>query len=257
MDSAITGPFSPSIACRTERRGSALLGSSWLTNPDLTVKPGPASLESGTQISFLLDLCSPSEREHCQQFKCESHTLSWLRGRSIAKRLLCNVFEDRSLLPQEITILSKNSRGQGDRPSAWHNGQRLPASLSISHSQQMVLVALSRQTSLRLGVDLVDTDEVTANVQRFWFTPLERAISDNSVNIAARIWAAKETAYKAMQEGESFCPLRFEVRNLSPTACQCYYTHQEKTRKLSVQTWQIAKDTVAAYAESWQPHTNI
>jgi len=121
-----------------------------------------------------------------------------------------------------------------------------------------VLVALT-PGSILPGVDLVRTAEVTSSLCRRWFTAAEQRLSESAPDAGAKIWAAKESAYKALQQGESFFPLRFEVVQMSSTSCICHYAHASGPRRIEITTWHADPDHCAAYAQSHvgnaYPHT--
>jgi hypothetical protein len=114
--------------------------------------------------------------------------------------------------PTEIEILSRDAQGNGVSPCVRIAGEAMPWHLSISHSDRGVLVALSVDPTLRVGVDLASPDQTIPAAIGFWFTEGEReagCLSD--ARQAATGWAIKEAAYKALNTGEPFVPHRYEV----------------------------------------------
>ena len=137
---------------------------------------------------------------------------------------------ERSVGRERIEILSRNAEGRVSRPCLWRDGVEQSWSMSISHSDRGVLVALTADAGTSLGVDLADCNAFSDGFVDLWFTPAERAWFHETQcpDIACFIWAAKEALYKACNEGESFAPRdveilpdgRYTYRNIALTDCR-------------------------------------
>jgi len=66
-----------------------------------------------------------------------------------------------------------------------------------------------------LGIDLVDPAEAGRGLD-FWFTPDELALEPDEGLLRARLWAAKEAAYKAAGIDEELRPRTVTIESLSP-----------------------------------------
>ena len=150
----------------------------------------------------------------------------------LAKQWIAARLADDSPLA-EIEI---SSRGATGRPRIWCKGAEQPWSLSISHTEQGVLVALGEQATTSVGVDLTRCEPLAESLVRLWFTSNEidwlRKIS--TPNMSCFLWAAKEALYKACNDGESFDPRQVEV--LPQAGCRYRGVLLEDCR---LQSWSI------------------
>jgi phosphopantetheine--protein transferase-like protein len=156
------------------------------------------------------DWLSPREQLELEQWRDARRRSGWLMSRVMAKHLLG---ETAGATATDFEILSRDALGRVNRPLVWRQGDRLPWSLSISHSDRGVLVALAPSDEAAIGVDLTQEQAFSQSVAETWFTAAELAWyrQTNSRQIGAYIWSAKEALYKALSDGESFAPLEFEV----------------------------------------------
>lgn len=175
-----------------------------------------------TELDGLLTQLQPnwlSQREQSElaQWHDETRRRGWLLSRILGKRLIV----EASLAElHRIEILSRDADGRVNRPCLWSDGTALRWSLSISHSERGVLVALAATDGATIGVDLTPEQSFSQRIADLWFTPAEQAWhrAANSRRIGAYIWAAKEALYKAVSDGESFVPRDFEI--LADGACR-------------------------------------
>jgi phosphopantetheinyl transferase len=153
---------------------------------------------------------SQREARELAQWRNARRRCNWLLSRFVGKRL---VAEAAGVNPRDIEILSRDSQGRVNRPCLWRAGAPLPWSLSISHTDRGVLVALAATEQASIGVDLTLDDRFSPRFAELWFTPAEQSWvrEANSRKIGATIWAAKEALYKAVSDGESFAPREFEI----------------------------------------------
>lgn len=161
---------------------------------------------------------SPDEAQRVHSLKHAGRRRSWLAGRVLAKRMvLDHVVGDgmkrRGIHPARVEIRSGDVRGWRCRPAVWLDGRSLPVSLSISHTDQSVLVALVCRAGVSVGVDLVDHAILRARFVEFWFTEAERRWLETKTDSrwTAAVWAVKEAVYKAVNQGEAFRPRAIEV----------------------------------------------
>jgi phosphopantetheinyl transferase len=159
------------------------------------------------------DECLTSdEREEGARFRDASRRAGWLWGRLVGKGLLAEHLGDPTLDPREIRISSRDARGRAVRPVVRSRDLPVSACLSISHSDESVLVALCGRPGIRVGVDLVSMRSLRPGFLRMWFTAGEQAwLRRAGRDQAPVLWAIKEAVYKAANEGEPFKPRRVEV----------------------------------------------
>jgi phosphopantetheinyl transferase len=172
---------------------------------------------------------SDCEREVYASWRDFRRRESWLFGRILAKQLIlheANVLPDamRDIHPAEIQIHSRDSLNRATRPRVLSHGQLQAWSLSIAHSDQSVLVALSVAPRVSVGVDVTPVQALSDGFVDMWLTPWERQWLHNQrdqgkLSMASALWAVKEAFYKAVNVGEGFAPCRIEV---CPRVCGGY-----------------------------------
>jgi phosphopantetheinyl transferase len=200
----------------------------------------------------------------------------WFWGRILSKELIINQFPaivaatvatngtvpfllTRKLEqfpdPRSIEITSRGADGRGVRPCISINGREQPWSISISHSQQAILVALCTDWGVSLGVDLVDVAEYSGGFLETSFSSDERDwLRQDRPEQIATAWAVKEAVYKAYNAGEGFTPRRICVRPLPSGRYTCAYYDIDLTGICDIQTWQTA-DQAAAMATVATEHS--
>jgi phosphopantetheinyl transferase len=156
------------------------------------------------------DWLSPREQAEFEQWRDDRRRRGWLMSRVLAKQLMGDTAGATAM---DSEILSRDALGRVNRPLVWRHGDVLPWSLSISHSDRGVLVALAPSDEATIGVDLTPEHAFSQSVAETWFTAAELAWyrQANSRQIGAYLWSVKEALYKALSDGESFAPLQFEV----------------------------------------------
>lgn len=160
---------------------------------------------------------TPREQRLYAQLRAGSRRATWLAGRMLAKRLIADyAAANRLELPTVDRARVEIDTGQfGQRlaPRIRIADQTLPWSLSISHSQHGVLVALTSSTTVRIGVDLVVPARYGQGFSDLWFTPAEQRWLRRSRDPRwpSILWGAKEAAYKAVNQDEPFFPRQIEI----------------------------------------------
>jgi phosphopantetheinyl transferase len=180
-----------------------------LTNEYLSLEQVPVAA-LGAPHTWL----STAEIVQLARWTSPARRQQWLAGRWLAKRLV-----ERAGGPVElrtIQISSHDARGLGVQPQITVAGQPLCWSLSLSHTKQGSLAALTTGAT-RVGVDLVEIAGCPAarsGFQQLWFSAAERAWAGTDPSRAARIWGIKEAAYKAVNCGEPWQPRQIAVEPL-------------------------------------------
>ena len=159
-----------------------------------------------------------SDREHAAValLGSDHRRLAWLNGRLLLKRLIVERLRaagpSRQVHPRDVEIVSRDAAGRAARPTALLGGRPLNCSLSITHTDRHVLVAVAA-ASVAIGVDLVDAQFAPAEgFCQLWFTELERQrLCEITSPSAAAVWAIKEAVYKATNRGDPFMPQHIEV----------------------------------------------
>lgn len=151
------------------------------------------------------DWLSPAELAEYSRFRDTQRRHAWLVGRLLGKQLIYDRYREQVDGPRAVEIQSRDNQGRAVRPEVRLEGRPHACSLSISHSQRGVLVAICDDPGISLGVDLAHVEPYGAAFLQMWFTPEEREWLEQTGSMhAAAIWAAKEAVYKANNRGEGF-----------------------------------------------------
>lgn len=101
------------------------------------------------------------------------------------------------------------------RPVAMVRGKSVPVAVSVSHSGS--LIAAAACTTGSVGIDIVDPAEAGRALD-IWFTPDELALlPDEDGLLRARLWGAKEAAFKAARLDDGFRPCSVDIGTLGRT----------------------------------------
>jgi hypothetical protein len=109
-----------------------------------------------------------------------------------------------------IAVLSPSGR-----PVLLVAGRAAGLAVSLSHIEGLAAAAVAE--GLGVGVDLVDPADAGRGLD-FWFSPEELAIEPDEGLLRARLWAAKEAAYKAAGLDEELRPRTVTIESLAPHA---------------------------------------
>jgi phosphopantetheinyl transferase (holo-ACP synthase) len=97
------------------------------------------------------------------------------------------------------------------RPVLSVAGRVAQIAISLSHVEGLVAAAVT--STAGVGIDLVDPAEAGRGLD-FWFTPEELALEPDEGLLRARLWAAKEAAYKAAGLDEELRPRTVAIESL-------------------------------------------
>ncbi|MFQ5570905.1 MAG: 4'-phosphopantetheinyl transferase family protein [Rhodothermales bacterium] len=146
---------------------------------------------------------------------------AWLFGRIVAKQLILDAIRppvgEGTIHPAAIQIHSRDGLGRAIRPRVVLDGRLQHWFLSIAHSDQSVLVALSGAPGVCVGADITPVQAMSNGFQDMWLTAWERRWlrkqgDQKRSHLLSTIWAVKEAFYKAVNVGEQFVPSHVEVR---------------------------------------------
>ena len=170
----------------------------WLSQTEAEIPSGMDWLTAREQ-SIFSGLRYPKRRQ------------DWSLGRWTAKQCLARYLE----IPLEALLLKKLEiiAAPDGAPEPFRDGERLPLSLSLSHSMGISLAVVDRQEAA-VGCDV---ERISPNILEFiddYITPSERALisgapPDRRATTATLIWCAKESALKSLREG-----LRRDTRSI-------------------------------------------
>lgn len=188
---------------------------------------------------------SVTEWDTCRRIGDVRRRELWLMGRLLAKRLILDHHgaPSGSPLPDPLKIFidSGDMRQRGRRPCVKIDGNTQPWSLSLSHTDDALLVSLAYQPDLSVGVDLVKPTHRGHGLAQFFLTTVERC------RLAGRLdedristyWAIKEAVYKACNHGESFAPKLIEIFTLGNGNYTCRYRGVSLVDRGQIRAWRV------------------
>jgi len=151
---------------------------------------------------------TPFENARLARFKVPKRRDDWLLGRFTVKGLIQKAVEAvllRTLTPDAFEIVAESS---GAPFARLVSGERLPLSISISHSHGTAFCAVmpSPLPGGTIGADLELIEPRSERFVRDFFTPAETAAWKESLPaeqalLANSIWSAKEAVLKALGLG--------------------------------------------------------
>ena len=183
---------------------------------------------------------SEAERRELNRFRDPTRRRAWLCGRRLGKQLVLETIAEseteklkvessglwvknksgsqlstvnsQPLEQIRVEICSRDAAGRAVRPTVKINGRRSSCCLSISHSERGILLAVSTNPGISVGVDLATSAKLKPAFLKTWFTGKEQQWQQNTNSqLSMTLWAIKEAVYKACNAGESFKPRRIEV----------------------------------------------
>lgn len=158
---------------------------------------------------------SEEELQQLESFRFEKRRKDWLLGRWTAKQLIQSVFaKDGDLSNEQICIRNETSGA----PYAMIKGEKMQASLSISHRGNLASTAICLNPDISIGIDLEEIESKSRGFIEDYFTTTESdyvfALPQKQQALAASLlWSGREAILKALQTG-----LRYDTREI---AIQC------------------------------------
>ncbi len=189
----------------------------------------------------------------------------WLLGRWLAKRILLETLStNNTVLPsaihpssqlRRIEILPQSIGGLAARPMLVVDGSISEETISISHNDHGVMVAISEDPQVGVGVNLVSGDDSGDGFLRLWFTDQEQQWLRSRREFASRFWGAKEATYKSLNQGERFHPRRLEVTQSNDNRWQCRDRTTNRVaaiefNQVGLNTWAVLSTCLRAQSQS-------
>jgi len=189
-------------------------------------------------------------------FRDKTRREEWLLGRFLAKQLILEHLDagagageplSLSVHPAEIQVYSRSGMGRSTPPRVFINGRLLNWSLSIAHSKQSVLVALSKKPGTAIGADIEFLCPQTPGFSAIWLTPAEQTWVHNQgkPHLVSMLWAVKEAAYKAININREFIPRQIEVHFYKPGDCRLILAGKKLAQEHHVYTAELANQAIA------------
>lgn len=134
----------------------------------------------------------------------------------------------------QIEILSEDSSGVTSRPVVRVNGIRADLTISITHLDQTVAVAVT-DSERTIGIDLAHIRPASDGFTDVWMTDQEQfqiVKSENPALTATMNWSAREATFKATGIEGEFRPARWSV-SFDGDRAVCFYRGQQQAVHLS------------------------
>lgn len=177
--------------------------------------------------------------------------LSGLAARLLAKRLYLQC-SDQAISLGSLDILSRDDAGRHVRPRLFWAGKEIHCGISISHTEDLVLVALRPSPATALGVDLVRAEPLDGRLVRTWFSAGEQdSVRTGDPWEACRLWAIKEAVYKAVNRGEPFRPRQVVIRRLPSGDYVSNYGDGRLRQCGGIRWWQYDDHLVVLASDRW------
>jgi phosphopantetheinyl transferase len=187
------------------------------------------------------------ERQELGRWRDHARREAWVLGRLLSKRLIVAALGQRQLPLAQIEIRSRDDRDRGIRPRIRIAGELQPWSLSISHSDRGILVALSTVPGTHLGIDLAPIGVFRPSFLSLWFTEREQVwLTYSEPDEIAAAWAIKEAVYKAANIGDSFAPQTIEVERRPGGRWGCIYRGIDLSEICDIEAWTVDRQAAAA-----------
>lgn len=161
---------------------------------------------SSIQLQDRLDLLDTEERATYYSYKVDFKKIEFFVGRCIAKIALSQILH---VNPNDISFI-KNEFGK-----LYVNNQSLKPYFNLSHTDEMVVCAVSADSEMGIDVERTLTNHL--EVMEHVFVPSEIDWVNTQGDMKARmhafymLWTRKEALMKAVGKGFSLSPLSFEV----------------------------------------------
>jgi len=168
------------------------------------------------QLPAGLDWLAASERSTFAPLRFAPRRRSFLLGRFVVKRAVCNLLgvESRPDQWRRFAISNQQTGSQRGLPRLWIDGVPDRIGLSLSHRDALAVCLLSH-SSHSLGVDLERVEPRSAAFVQDFLTVSEQAWVAGAADLAGRcfranlIWSAKESSLKVFG-----CGLRADTRRV-------------------------------------------
>jgi 4'-phosphopantetheinyl transferase len=211
-----------------------------------------------TDIQVIAQHLSLAERERAEGFHFRMDAERHVVGRALARMLLGHLL---GVIPRELCF-KYNTFGK-PLLSQWQNQRRI--AFNISHSGELVLVALAADREVGVDVEQIDEKtEIDAIAERFFSdreqAELARLPADRRRHAAFCCWSRKEAFVKARGDGLS---LKLDQFDVSLRACDPEVQLATRPDPAEAGRWAIRHldidpayaAAVAAEGRNWRPET--
>lgn len=229
---------------------------------------GRAFLEAGA--APLATLLAPEERALADAFPTEKRRADWTLGRAAAKAAVRALLAAEGLpvpAAERVVLLGSESGAPRLRLDAPDAGAPIVVSLTHGHGHAAAWALRSGPVGGLPGVDLEQVRPRKEGTLRFYLSPEERervlALAPGRDDapgprddLAIRLWAVKEAAFKALQppRGMGLLDVRAEVDEDGRAAARYVGKLEERAAALGVRevraAWERRGDLILAWVEA-------
>lgn len=141
-----------------------------------------------------LDRFTELEMRTFRDLKVDKRRWEWAAGRAAAKSAVAKVY---GVTPADVEIEPNWTR----KPFAKVDGVFIDRCISITHSGELALAAISDSNEPRIGIDIEQIENRPEGFKEEAFAPVERKELDNADEFVLEMWSRKESALKALGIG--------------------------------------------------------
>jgi len=199
-------------------------------------------------------LLSPDEVQRADRFYFEKHRRRFTCAHAALRQILSGY---TSLLPQELTF----SYGPQGKPDLGGKLQNCAVKFNLSHSEDMALLAVSRNQNVGIDIESVNSEFATGEiVERFFSTGeihrLKALPTPKRADAFFSCWTRKEAYIKALGTGLSVPLDSFEVAFGSgvPPALLRVKNNANETRRWSMYDVVVTQGYRAALVVEGREH---
>lgn len=191
-----------------------------------TYKVHVATAEFDERILAKSAMLVGSEKSTYNEFKSDVRRKEYLAGRTLAK---LQVFEHESAVPIRSMEIVTAHWGN----PLWKNLELSQYSLSIAHTKNQVATLSTAFNTHPLGLDLEEISSSQAEILRSYFSDLGQSYSEEELHV---IWAARESAAKALKTGFTIPDSLFSVEDFTKTP-EGYFIQYASLKRLQAYAW--------------------
>jgi 4'-phosphopantetheinyl transferase len=169
----------------------------------VTIDVHVADLDAFSRLDDDESILSSDERERAQRFRFERHRQRFTRCRALLRRLLAE-------------RLTCDAAAIAFRYGPWGKPELDGIHFNVSHSENLAVIAISREHPLGIDVESIDATREVAPLAHTAFSPAECAVFDALPGAEQRLafyrtWARKEAYMKLAGKGFSLPSDSFTV----------------------------------------------
>ncbi|MDO9086207.1 MAG: 4'-phosphopantetheinyl transferase superfamily protein [Anaerolineaceae bacterium] len=170
------------------------------------------NLFDSSQLPDNIAWLSEEELQQLQSFRFEKRRKDWLQGRWTAKRLIQSLFAKGDDLSSGQICIKNETSGA---PYAMIKGEKMKASLSISHRGNLASTAICTDPDITIGIDLEEIENKSQGfIEDYFTTPESEYVfalpQKQQAWAASLLWSGREAILKALQTG-----LRYDTREIA------------------------------------------